>query len=399
MAKWAEFKKTGSLTEEMAQSANKRLGTDPENGPFKAGMIADKYGLDEKGQFQVTRAYKSNEDGSTTKIENGKIIKEGTMTSDQAVEKAKELDEAGPGHTKSAAGLRETAKGLGKNEALSYREERGLDSKLATFSAKHGAEVERKDLSTVEKGSRTTLWDNFVQKTGGNQSTHYNVDKEEGVRRMLNPQTGKEMSVSGSWMYETKTGANGKPVREMVGGSFQSGQDGNFLTFFKDDKGQVHYGAAHGTLDNKGKWVAGEVSEITEKEFSQNGYKVDQSLDSSGTVLHEKAEKGQEVYDKNTLIVDRRKEMHQNITAALIDKDDLKDPLTDTEARVMFGAEMANRSADFIGKAGRVLGSFKSGVGKPTNTQPTAKTGADIKREVDEYGEYLKRKGWSPPKD
>jgi hypothetical protein len=249
----------------------------------------------------------------------------------------------------------------GWEQAISFKAEYDQAGNLAYIKGNHGGEMYSADISSVssektrtnlttsETGSWSKHWDDFRQRTGGSESTQYNVDREVGARTMSNPETGKPMRVSGEWQYANVKGEDGKMHRELVGGTFQSGQHGDFLSFFKDDKGNMHYGTAKGTLDNKGKWVVERMDSISEKEFERNGFSVKQKTDSSGASLYSTAARGQNVKDEDKLEIDQRKELHRNLAASTFGAgDDLAQAPTGLQTGAMAAEEGVNRAADVI---------------------------------------------------
>jgi hypothetical protein len=152
MRRYASFLKNGTMTDEMAQAANKAHGFEDGQGPFKAGMKADSWGVGDDGKFMVTKA--SSQDGSgSVEVGSGKVTEQGAFRNKgEAMAEVDRLRK--DGHISAADGLENMANSILPGEAISYSRTKGLDGKDIASSYTHGSESQHYDLASEKEGAQ-----------------------------------------------------------------------------------------------------------------------------------------------------------------------------------------------------------------------------------------------------
>jgi hypothetical protein len=232
---------------------------------------------------------------------------------------------------------------------------RGADGKISTAHLQKGADSQYLDYSDSKKGSHE--WSgrlkeafNFVMSKSGYLAESYATTVHRGAMKVADPSDPsgiKRMWVQGEvYTYrDPQTHQN-----KIIGGSYVNGFNNSVITTFIGNDGKEHTAIAEGKLDNKGRWIAGDLRETSDLKLAIGGYAVTQTsqgVPGSSQPLYETARTGQYVSEEHKFVADHIKEYKASVGGAVFGANqDLKD-VNMAQRGVIVGAEAIDKATGY----------------------------------------------------
>ena len=207
------------------------------------------------------------------------------------------------------------------------------DGSLTLARGEGGAELSEKDYHNKVHGRRDDHYDVKTSTTGtrgshGNINEDYNINTFEGTRIIKGPD-GKDITVSGKWQKDRHGNIVSATYTNSVNNKIVS--ERAVLTGYDENKKPIYHRqliVADQTLNNKGQVVLDNVTNISTRETSKNGYNTKEYVGPNGEVLYEENTRGQDTKDVKKLTLDRNTEFKGSLGSPFIGDGDITNTST-----------------------------------------------------------------------